>query len=1025
MKRKWHRRLTAMVLALMLTASGPAGAEGESPEVIAVEVMPEATEVSAPKPTEKPMSEQTEEPTPKPVETPAPDSTEKPAQIETEVPREDEESSPERTKEPPVESTGEPDIEMTEPPEAETTEEPSAENTEEPAVVETPVAETVVTQEPSASATAEPEKTKEPGQMPVAKVIMAVSPLEKTEIVLSEKTSYEQAIAMLPVDVKVLLADGTIERATVSWSCVEFSEEAKSYRFASELADGGYTLGEGVTLPSVIFRIELPTELQSGDFVCRILEDDSLTVVGYSGSGSSVVVPASIADRRVSRIAASTFAGNDRLREIEIGLGIVELESGAFENCIHLEKVVLPDSLEKVGGGIFDGCDALECLTLAVSEELVMTSQSGYDREIVEEKDGEIYRREISVSFDRAVTDFIVSGGAVWHVEGSMVIEKEHFARIASGGRLEIARTGEIVVFGELSCSGSAEAAGRIFACAGMVTGIDENVVREHSWSKGSCAICGERQMIALGIELLQDPFKKVFDGTNGIDLSAEDFRMAGVLDGDDVYIAAVNTDFNAKAVGDYRAMVEVVLGGESAGRYSVQPIEIGVIVEPRRVSIAPRSGQHKTYGSPDPALSASYSGVIAGDALAGSLAREKGESVGKYEILIGTLDELNKNYKIVLDEVYFEIRAKSIANSDISVSEIANQRYTGSAVEPEVVVKDGSRTLKPGTDYELDFSENTDAGKAKVVIRGIGNYAGSRQTSFRIIKVSAGTASGGLSSAEGDSGSRDKNQVSLDVLNDFGAGSEPYEDDAAMDVELDEKQAVSRLVIDAVDFGEVLFDEAGRAVMFVSSERLVEEDEQQCRILSIRAIEAIDENGMEMNGVYANVRMKLPMATIAGLRAEEYTHIELIVGEAEVRVPLNTLYAEFVTAEGTLCVDNYEVRLWPVQSDEEFARIQPMLDECSFVVQPVHFEILAVPVSESRQVAEGKDILNLLDGIQLLFTPREAPTYLEKTYVVHGMAVDMQSTGEPLRAQFIMDGNHVKSPLMPMMGGVYALAEE
>lgn len=46
----------------------------------------------------------------------------------------------------------------------------------------------------------------------------------------------------------------------------------------------------------------------------------------------------------------------------------------------------------------------------------------------------------------------------------------------------------------------------------------------------------------------------------------------------------------------------------------------------------------------------------------------------------------------------------------DIWIQTIADQTYTGEAIEPEIVVKDGETTLVLGTDYTVAYTNNTNA---------------------------------------------------------------------------------------------------------------------------------------------------------------------------------------------------------------------------------------------------------------------------------------------------------------------------
>lgn len=89
---------------------------------------------------------------------------------------------------------------------------------------------------------------------------------------------------------------------------------------------------------------------------------------------------------------------------------------------------------------------------------------------------------------------------------------------------------------------------------------------------------------------------------------------------------------------------------------------------------------------------------------------------------------------------VYFEIfpePAEDAGKKSVSkaaVKSIGVLEYTGEAVEPKPVVKDGSKTLTEGIDYELSYENNNTPGNAEVIISGIGDsYKGTKRVSFKI----------------------------------------------------------------------------------------------------------------------------------------------------------------------------------------------------------------------------------------------------------------------------------------------------
>ena len=90
-----------------------------------------------------------------------------------------------------------------------------------------------------------------------------------------------------------------------------------------------------------------------------------------------------------------------------------------------------------------------------------------------------------------------------------------------------------------------------------------------------------------------------------------------------------------------------------------------------------------------------------------------------------------------------FTIAPKSL--TDGMIQTITDQIYTGAAIEPSVVVKDGETTLTLNTDYSVSYSNNISAAASTagenaptVTITGIGNYSGSITKTFTINKATA-----------------------------------------------------------------------------------------------------------------------------------------------------------------------------------------------------------------------------------------------------------------------------------------------
>lgn len=76
--------------------------------------------------------------------------------------------------------------------------------------------------------------------------------------------------------------------------------------------------------------------------------------------------------------------------------------------------------------------------------------------------------------------------------------------------------------------------------------------------------------------------------------------------------------------------------------------------------------------------------------------------------------------------------------NTALSIDTIPNQTFTGLAITPTIIVKDGKQTLTQGTDYTVIYSNNINAGTANVNVVGTGHYIGNSITAtFQIVKAS------------------------------------------------------------------------------------------------------------------------------------------------------------------------------------------------------------------------------------------------------------------------------------------------
>ncbi|MCQ2528738.1 MAG: DUF4214 domain-containing protein [Saccharofermentans sp.] len=112
------------------------------------------------------------------------------------------------------------------------------------------------------------------------------------------------------------------------------------------------------------------------------------------------------------------------------------------------------------------------------------------------------------------------------------------------------------------------------------------------------------------------------------------------------------------------------------------------------------------------------------------------------YEVTYGDNTEIGEgtvtitlkgNYSGTINKS-FDITKISIENAELSGFE-DEVLYTGSAINPDVVVKIGDKTLVNGVDYTLMITDNTSVGTATITVTGTGVYEGTVLSSFKIIR--------------------------------------------------------------------------------------------------------------------------------------------------------------------------------------------------------------------------------------------------------------------------------------------------
>lgn len=234
-------------------------------------------------------------------------------------------------------------------------------------------------------------------------------------------------------------------------------------------------------------------------------------------------------------------------------------------------------------------------------------------------------------------------------------------------------------------------------------------------------------------------PEETIYGNNNAasIDLTAFNEALAGEAEADQVSISYKGTLLNGGAAygpvatvptlpGDYTVTVTVSAGGNQYQVSSQFTIEqkkvVGMMIVP--IGNCVYNGQEQKPaivvkdGDKVLILGTDYE-VEYDDNLNAGLGIVTVKGIGNYQ---GTA------------MATFNILDKALTNDMIQA--IADQSYTGSAIEPAVVVKDGDKVLVEGRDYTVTYENNVEVGTATVVVKAwtSGNYEGEIKATFNIV---------------------------------------------------------------------------------------------------------------------------------------------------------------------------------------------------------------------------------------------------------------------------------------------------
>ncbi len=92
--------------------------------------------------------------------------------------------------------------------------------------------------------------------------------------------------------------------------------------------------------------------------------ETGLTITGYTGTDTEVIIPSKINNTKVTAIGGGAFYECSSLTSITIPDGVTYIGANAFWKCSGLTSIMLPDSVKRIDNSSFSNCTALTSVDL-------------------------------------------------------------------------------------------------------------------------------------------------------------------------------------------------------------------------------------------------------------------------------------------------------------------------------------------------------------------------------------------------------------------------------------------------------------------------------------------------------------------------------------------------------------------------------------------------------------------------------------------------------------------------------------
>ena len=379
-----------------------------------------------------------------------------------------------------------------------------------------------------------------------------------------------------------------------------------------------------------------------------------------------------VASDNLESILNNAFEGCQNLESVDLKNNVMIIDNNTFSSCGSLKNIIVPDSVKNIGNSAFADCGALETVYMSANVSFIPTE---------------------CFCNDSALSSF------TWNSE-SKLIGRMAFGNCSSLKSFDFNNVEKLY---DSSFTGSGITAVMLGEKA------DETHSALEEIEVQSFMDCMSLESVSIGgnVETIKT---QAFANCENLEIAV---------------ISDTVTDIAADAFDGCDNLTICCTEDSYAYSYAeTQGIDVTTIV----IDTIP----DRTYtGSEiEPEISVTLSGEALKENEDFTVTYSDNVNVGKAVVSVKGLG----NLKMFERSVEFAIVAKDIESAEIAT--IAVQNYTGSEVRPEIIVTDGAKVLREGTDYTVTYKDNVEPGTATAVITGKGNYSGTKSVEYEIEKL-------------------------------------------------------------------------------------------------------------------------------------------------------------------------------------------------------------------------------------------------------------------------------------------------